>query len=50
MYCCLRIYRLPGPTLHSGSITTIPTPFAQRFHQSQNAAPAANSEYTEYII
>lgn len=40
-YC----YRLPGPTLHSGSITNIPTPFAQRFHQLQNT-PAANSEYT----
>ncbi|CAI6368193.1 unnamed protein product [Macrosiphum euphorbiae] len=36
--------RLPGPTLHSGSITSIPTPFAQRFHQLQNT-PAANSEY-----
>lgn len=39
-YC----YRLPGPTLHSGSITSIPTPFAQRFHQLQNT-PAVNSEY-----
>jgi len=39
-YC----YRLPGPTLHSGSITSIPTPFAQRFHQLQNT-PAINSEY-----
>ncbi|XP_025406200.1 protein sickie isoform X4 [Sipha flava] len=37
--------RLPGPTLHSGSITSIPTPFAQRFHQLQNT-PAANSPYT----
>lgn len=41
-YCY--IYRLPGPTLHSGSITSIPTPFAQRFHQLQNT-PAVNSEY-----
>lgn len=39
------MFRLPGPTLHSGSITTIPAPFAQRFHQSQNISPAANSEY-----
>lgn len=42
----LLLYRLPGPTLHSGSITSIPTPFAQRFHQLQNT-PAVNSEYTE---
>jgi len=41
----LLLYRLPGPTLHSGSITSIPTPFAQRFHQLQNT-PAVNSEYT----
>lgn len=40
----LLLYRLPGPTLHSGSITSIPTPFAQRFHQLQNT-PAVNSEY-----
>ncbi|XP_026814796.1 neuron navigator 2 isoform X2 [Rhopalosiphum maidis] len=37
--------RLPGPTLHSGSITSIPTPFAQRFHQLQNT-PAVNSPYS----
>ncbi|VVC29274.1 Hypothetical protein CINCED_3A005783 [Cinara cedri] len=37
--------RLPGPTLHSGSITSIPTPFVQRFHQLQNT-PSANSPYT----
>ncbi|XP_050437600.1 protein sickie isoform X2 [Adelges cooleyi] len=38
--------RLPGPTLHSGNITSIPTPFAQRFHHLQNTPAAVNSPYT----
>ncbi|XP_050534791.1 protein sickie isoform X2 [Daktulosphaira vitifoliae] len=38
--------RLPGPTLHSGSITSIPTPFAQRFHHLQNSSVPINSPYS----